>query len=405
MAKIGNITIVNKSEAFNSGAAFLMQRPSPITSVIKIDSNSIVEIEKDNPYVVVRTQDLDSHQNAFDYGHELVQKGLDILSITGKYDLSTRNSANENFVWWFSNNKVTLRITDITSLNWGINLNCGENSNSFENNGFISVASASIYPSYRYFRLSQITDDLFDAYRNMYLAFELLVSSNTQKMSNESEPNWLKRYLQTINSDILTTTFVGSSDPIQEFIDEIYKTTRCCLFHAKNGASFFNPHGEIQNRQTVAKALSKLTRIFLLLTKETNQSVRGVGDSMSTGLERQVLIAPYLDKGFFILSDDDSPFEPDEIGFDNPRYKSAIKSEKITENSTYTHKFSLIGNIPNIKSEDISQIRRVELSDENGVAKCTMILEVPIWINEVDNLEIQFNFQTISSSSPKKQYD
>lgn len=401
MAKIGNITIVNKSENFNSGAAFLMQKPSPITSVIKIDENSIVEVEKDNPYVVARTRNLDSHQNAFDYGHQLVQKGLDILSITGQSDLGTRDSIDENLVWWSSNDKITLRVTDTGSSN--LNLNA----TGFVGHGVASVEIPFTYPiyheAYRYFRLSQITDDLFDAYRNMYLAFELLVSSSTPKASGESEPKWLKRYLQTINRDILTSTFVGSSDPIQKFIDEIYTTARCNLFHAKDGENFFSPHGEIQNRQSVVKALGKLTRIFLLLIKEGDQSARSLGWGISTGLEREMLIIPFLDKAFFILSDDVSPFYPDETGFDNPRYKRAIKSEKVTENLSNTHKFSLIGNVPNIKTENISQICRIELADEDG-SKIIAILEMPLCINEIDDLEIQINQQIICGNPPNRQF-
>ena len=125
---------------------------------------------------------------------------------------------------------------------------------------------------------------------------------------------------------------------------------------------------------------------------------------MSTGLKREILITPFLDKFFFILSDDDSPFDPDEIGFDNPRYQRAIKSEKVTENVSNTHNFSLIGNIQNIESENLTQIRRVELADEDGSAKITTILEAPLCINEIDDLEIQFNQQIISGNSPNRQF-
>jgi len=226
MAKIGNITIINKSEIFDSGAAFLMQKPSPVTSVIPIDSKSVVEVEKDNPYIVARTNGLNNHQEALDYGHKLAQRGLDILSITGQSDLGTRDATDENFVWWCSNDRITLRITDTGSSNWDINISV--------NNGSVAEEIAPIYPSYhrayRYFRLSQITNNLFDAYRNMYLAFELLASSHvpriqsktkTGKTTWESESIWLNRYLSTINPDILTSTFVDFSDPIQAFIEQI----------------------------------------------------------------------------------------------------------------------------------------------------------------------------------------
>jgi hypothetical protein len=182
----------------------------------------------------------------------------------------------------------------------------------------------------------------------------------------------------------LKSTFVGSSDPIQAFIEQIYKNARCHLFHAKHGENFFSPHSRIETHQTVAEALNKLTRIFLLLVQEENNSARGLGASMSTGLEK-ALMAPLLKNSFFILSDDDSPFDPDEKGFDNPRYKHVIKSEKVTENASNTHKFALIGNIRNIESGGLSQIRRIEL-------------------NEIDVMEIQINHQLISAKSVKKQF-
>jgi hypothetical protein len=46
------------------------------------------------------------------------------------------------------------------------------------------------HPALRFYRLSQVTDDLYDSYRNMYLAFEMLISSRFQK-GNEQELKWL----------------------------------------------------------------------------------------------------------------------------------------------------------------------------------------------------------------------
>jgi len=174
------------------------------------------------------------------------------------------------------------------------------------------------------------------------------------------------------------------------------------LFHAKHGESFFSPHSGIETHQEVAEALSKLTRIFLLLIKEENNLARGLGASMSTGLEK-ALMALLLKNSFFILSDDDSPFDPDEKGFDNPRYKHVIKSDKVTENASNTHKFSLIGEIRNIESGGLYQIRRIELVDEHE-SFCTTILEAPFDINEIDVIEIQTNHRLISAKSAKRQF-
>ena len=47
--------------------------------------------------------------------------------------------------------------------------------------------------SLRYFRLSQATDDLFDAFRNLFLALESILSLKTPQQSEGSESKWLRR--------------------------------------------------------------------------------------------------------------------------------------------------------------------------------------------------------------------
>ncbi|WP_411728288.1 hypothetical protein [Methyloglobulus sp.] len=405
MAKIGNIKLIDKPEKLDSGAAFLLRMPSPISSTVPLDENSFVEVEKGNHYVVVRTIGLNEYKQAFRYGLELAQKGLDILSIIGKADLSTRDVIDENLVWWSSGDEVNLRITDTSSISFSI-----------EKKGALLgdvIASYPVYSTaYRYFRLSQITDDLFDAYRNMYLAFEFLASESVPrkktptksgKIQWESESLWLKRYLSSINQEILTSTFYGILDYKQAFIDQIYKTARCSLFHAKDGESFFSPHGDIVDRKTVADAMDKLTRIFLLLSKEKNPSIRGLGASMSTGSQKSMFISSYVNDSFFILSDDDSPFDQHEEGFDHPRYKNVIKSGTVTENPSITHEFSLIGKIKNIKTGGLTKIRCVELANEK-TSLCTGILEVPLFIDGFDFIEIQLNQKMISAKSAKQKF-
>lgn len=397
MAKLGNISILN--ESFDSGAAFLTQKPSPITSIVHIDSNSIVEVKKDNRYVVVHINGLNNYQAAYDSGHELVQKGLDILSIAGRSDLCTRDVTDEHFVWWRSNDKITLRITDTSHLGMSGSM---ETESVYEDIQSYSKA-------YRYFRLSQATNSLFEAYRHMYLAFELLASEAVSRIKTitkagkikwESESEWLKRYLKSVNQEFLTSTFVYSSDPIQAFLDQIYKKARCNLFHAKDGESFFTPYGEIKDRQEVEDALRKLTRIFLLLAKEKNNLVRGLGMSMSPV---RSLFERHVDNTWFVLSDDDSPFDWNEEGFDNPRYKNVIKSEKVAETTSSTHDFSLLGKVGSAEFKNLSHICRIELVDENK-SLITGVLGEPLFLDGIDFLEIQLNHQVIYTNSAKKKF-
>src|SRR5664279_4158410 len=58
------------------------------------------------------------------------------------------------------------------------------------------------HESFRYYRLSQTTDDLFDAYRNVYLALESVLSTISPQKVNaatgriaEQEGQWFERAL------------------------------------------------------------------------------------------------------------------------------------------------------------------------------------------------------------------
>jgi hypothetical protein len=271
-------------------------------------------------------------------------------------------------------------------------------------NGVPPAATAGpIFPSYhtayRYFRLSQVTDDLFDAYRNLYLAFELLLSSLFPKI-NERELDWLERALSQINQNILTSTMGVTSNVVQATIDQIYKDARLPLFHAKDGRDYYSPHGQIEKRRVVSEALIKLTRIFLLLAKEQETSIRGLGASMSTGLEKQ-LMEPLLKGTSVVLSDDASPFDPDEKGFSNSRYQRAIRSHDINENASPHHKFSLICHITIPETSAISQISRVELVS-NSESLITSLLDKPVFLDSIDEIEVQMNFNKMSARAPKK---
>lgn len=49
-------------------------------------------------------------------------------------------------------------------------------------------ARAQHHIGFRYYRLAQSTEDLYDGFRNMYLAFEVLLSSKYPKVRGEQEP-------------------------------------------------------------------------------------------------------------------------------------------------------------------------------------------------------------------------
>ena len=123
----------------------------------------------------------------------------------------------------------------------------------------IPAATPILHQAYfRFYRLSQLTDDLFDAYRNAYLCLECLVSAESPKSPSESEVAWLKRVL---GGSLLAGLPTGIA--VDQTVERLYKRGRLPLFHAKTGASFYSPQGA--ERERVQPLFAELTTLLAAL--------------------------------------------------------------------------------------------------------------------------------------------
>jgi hypothetical protein len=99
------------------------------------------------------------------------------------------------------------------------------------------------HESLRYFRLSQLTDDRVEAFRNAYLAFESILTLQYPRhvfpprraggrARYESEGVWLERALRAVDStNPLNQVFVSrTGDCVQEFIQDVYTTCDVVCF-------------------------------------------------------------------------------------------------------------------------------------------------------------------------------
>lgn len=92
-------------------------------------------------------------------------------------------------------------------------------------------------PVYRYFRYSQAAQNVFDAYRNMFLALESALDHIAPKQQGEGETDWLRRAMtdavQKHAADLAPFVTTAGKDPVECFIDAHYSAVRCAVFHAK----------------------------------------------------------------------------------------------------------------------------------------------------------------------------
>ncbi|MGG6293603.1 hypothetical protein ACQ4M4_04180 [Leptolyngbya sp. AN02str] len=299
MATLGGIEIIESG--FNFGAAFLLNKKSPISRTVLIENGSIFELNENSSYAVIKLSENVPKRKLPSLGYAQIQRGLDIISVEGRAHLLIKDLSHY-LIWWKSNEgsqvvKFFFKEILTTSI-------YAEPSQLVEGE-IINSPQASIKyaEAFRYFRLSKATDDLFDAYRNMYLAFEYLLSlhyprekiEKDGKERRESEFDWITRgFTRLMNetkvSELLNHYFDSSSaNFVKQTCTEIYKTARTNLFHAKRDELQFSFYENLEERELISTPLEKLT-IIVQAMLEYFHEVSSLRGGMSTALLDKFLV-------------------------------------------------------------------------------------------------------------------
>jgi hypothetical protein len=166
--------------------------------------------------------------------------------------LSITNASNECLIWWREKSQLVLRIvfTNLLSVSTRAEIRILDKNGKEKQ----SLPKPILYnESFRYFRLSQVSDDVFESFRNMYLAFELLLSSKYPKKLGERR--WLDSSLRKVNKSIALSSVYKpkGADVVTEIVNEIYVGMRCRLF---------------RQRQIKLDCVLKISKIYKLLRQD-----------------------------------------------------------------------------------------------------------------------------------------
>jgi hypothetical protein len=97
--------------------------------------------------------------------------------------------------------------------------------------------------AFRYYRFARSSEDLFEAYRYLYLSFENTLHDFFPKQKKlpgqkkQLDSDWLKDGLRKAVAAYkldLSAYAVGGSDPVDKFYNDHYQLIRCATFHAKS---------------------------------------------------------------------------------------------------------------------------------------------------------------------------
>jgi len=262
--------------------------------------------------IVSGPQGTADYEMALEDAISAAQEALDLIAAQGGQALTIEGAETGHIVWWTETRGIVLRDTAIRDL--GFSFSATAEVRDAAGNLVTQPAPPPVpwHPSFRYFRISQTTGDLFDAYRNLYLAVESLLSTvvpirlNAAGGPAEGEGGWLRRALSQIHPttvNLANYAVAGAANPVDAVYNDLYAGTRTQLFHSKAGRPILLPH-TLSGRENVLASLERLGRLYVDLARSALSLQRGSGVMTYAGFRAATTFAAEL-----FLSDDRAPAE------------------------------------------------------------------------------------------------
>jgi len=241
MALIGSIYIGGSEgkpetgEVFNSGIAFFLEVDSKITKLFTYGNDWEVEVCQENQCIIARSKQILTVEQILSTGFGLCQKSLDLLSVEGQGEMNINSPGDKYAILFNSDGQTILRYVSITDM--GMSVSASVIKQDKDGNIIPEPAKTPVnwIPAFRYYRLSQSSRDLYDAYRNLFLGLESMLIIICPKTKRERGREWLLRALFEVNRKTPLSSLVpqNCSDPVAYLIKNQYDSIRCKLFHAK----------------------------------------------------------------------------------------------------------------------------------------------------------------------------
>jgi len=268
VATLGTIELGSIGETIGSGAAFLLISPSSQTLMRDVDNQGVVCLEQGNPYAVVKLFQGDhSWKQVLSDCRLLAERALDELSVIVHLDLAVCPGLPEYLVWWVSskNSRVVRYVSTVSKdihVTVHVQVTHADGTPSYES---IDAATVNSYSqSFRYWRWSKLSANVFDAFRNMYLALENELSVLHPKEQNErSENEWTKNAVSAFAEKCpkgVLSAVCGRQSPESWFMANVYNGVRIKIFHGKDGFDRLMP-GSSHDETVVEKVLPVVTRM------------------------------------------------------------------------------------------------------------------------------------------------
>jgi len=401
VAKLGDVALLRREDGLVAGGAFLLGRENRLSAVVALPNSAEVEISSLAPYVIARLP-ATSRECLIRDAHQAAQAGLDWLSVTGRADLWAKDTEETNLVWWEADGTPIIQARTIFNLRASVGqarLTLVGDASAADDG---PVAANSEHPGFRYYRLSQVTDDLYNAYRNMYLAFELTLSRGVPPNKGEREIHWLRRALSQAEGQLqLAGILKVPTDKVPDtLIEGIYRDARLPLFHAKFNRDYYSPHDDEGDRGVVANALKLLSRVVLRMFQRWHDARRLGGFVSPHWLYESAF--QLWSKARVVVSDH-TDMDLSECDFEGERFRTAVTMATPEIRRAANNSPQLVASISTEQLRDLPHVQRFELvGDESPMM--AHVLECELDVGGFDECQFLAGIHVVNAGLPRRQF-
>ncbi len=191
---------------------------------------------------------------------EQLQRSLDVRAISDRAVVDSKDAHQFAILWRYMTSQTYVTIME--NITQGIRVDLFWEK---KRDGAVIARSEDEpdpdwHESFRYLRRAATAQDVFDAYRNCYLAFEALLATVVPPLLRERDVDWIKRGLKTLGAQGLDLSqYTAGSPSAGTWVKEQHEVFRCALFHAKpNQPTPRRLPASFQQRAEVSSALVSL---------------------------------------------------------------------------------------------------------------------------------------------------
>lgn len=335
--------------------------------------------------------------------------GLDYLSARGLADAAIIDAWDDCLVWWPTSTGVTMRINVVLTSVLAAWASVVATNSAGEVIAPPADPPAVSHPALRFIRISRTSDYLYDAYRNMFLALDALLSDIRPRLVKpdgrlEGEKIWFERALRAAGPVVPYAVLApaGTRATMPWILHNLYGDERSGLMHAKGGQSFHLPASE-GSRTQLARSLERLSQYVTKLAAE-HLGVPRAGGGIFAGTS-QLMVEGVLRTLRAAVSDDTAPIRADDGQFAPTGGGVVALAEVGPVQMVEPLVGTTISRCDPAVLKDLGVITRIGAIDEHGHGAVYSSLPGPLSVGPlVTSLEVMLGIRNVGAFGPRTHF-